>query len=325
MKVTILVAEHCSAASVSASLEALCCANMLTQAATASLTEPFEVITASLDGKPVTCSGGLTLVPSTKISQVDQTELIIVPGFLFEVINVLPKLKDLYSWLRLQYSQGAVFAAMCTGTFVLAEAGILNNKHVTTHWFFVDEFKKRYPEVKVEQSSTLTDDGNVICSGGAASGNEMLLHLIKRFCSSPIASECSKKLLIDAQPRLQTPYMLGKFSLDHGDTRIEQVQRWLNRHYMEDVKFEDLGASFGFGKRNFTERFKKATGVSPVQYLQNLRIEKAKTLLESTDRTLEEVTCQVGYSDVSSFRALFKKKVGISLKEYRNKFLFSET
>ncbi len=320
MKATVLMAHLCSSTGVSSTLEGLESANILHQINTKSVEPFFDIETASLDGKPVQCSGGLVLTPQKCIDDIEQTDLIIVPGFLFKVLPLLPGFKSFSPWIKRHYETNTVIATMCTGTFIAAEAGILDDKLATTHWYFADEFRARYPKVKLSEQHTVTEDKNIICSGGASAGSDMLLHLIRKFISSELASECAKKLLVDSGRRDQTPYIMQSFKRNHEDTNIQGVQSWLDEHYMSSVIFDDVASMFGFGTRNFIRRFKDATKLSPIQYLQYLRIEKAKYLLETTKKNVEIITFEVGYEDSNSFRRLFKDRVGISPSAYRKKF-----
>jgi len=322
MNVTVLMAPMCSATSVSATLEGLESANILHAYRTRSTKPIFSITTASLDGNPVVCTGGLTLTPKQALSNVQDTELVIIPGFLFQILQTLPNLVGFNSWLNQQYQQGATIAAMCTGTFMLAESGILDHKQATTHWYFAEAFKQRYPLVKLQENNIITEDERVICSGGASAGSDLLLHLIRRYASNELAAECSKKLLIDTSRRKQTPYVMQSFVRNHNDEKVLEVQLWLDDHYTSPLGINNLAEQFGFGQRNFKRRFKDATGQNPVQYLQNLRLEKAKYLLEVSKSSIKTITYDVGYEDSNSFCRLFKERVGITPGAYRKKFQF---
>jgi len=320
MKVTVLMAHLCSSTGVSSTLEGLESANILHQINTRTTEPVFEIETASLDGKPVQCTGGLVLTPQKRLSDISQTDLIIVPGFLFQVLPLLPGFAAFKPWLQHHYRNNATIATMCTGTFIVAEAGILDDKLATTHWYFSNDFRKRYPKVNLSEQHIVTEDQNIICSGGASAGSDMLLHLIRKFISSELASECAKKLLVDTGRRDQTPYVMQSFNRNHEDKEIQQIQHWLEHHYMSPIVFDDIATKFGFGIRNFIRRFKEATQITPIQYLQNIRIEKAKYLLETTNKNVETITYDVGYQDINSFRRLFKERLNISPTAYRKKF-----
>lgn len=323
MKVTILMADECSAASVGSVSDFLQCANFLHHHFAEPTAHPqtlFECETASIDGLPVRCSGGLQLIPTRKLSHEDRPDLIIVPGFMFNIVSLLPGLQPICEWLTLQHQRGAYIANICTGAFISAEAGLLNDRFATTHWLFAGQFARHFPKVKLKVERTVTDDGLMMCSGGFNSSTDLLLHLICKFGSPQLASECSKKLVVDTATRSQIPYASPPFKKNHADAEILKVQIWLEKHITENISMEQVVEQFGFSMRNFIRRFKDATQQTPIQYLQNLRIEKAKYLLESGKESFDRITIYVGYEDGNSFRRLFKEKTGLTPSAYRKRF-----
>lgn len=320
MKMAILMSDGCASISVSAALEAFNMANAL-YCHSRQLDEPlFELFTASPDGNAVPCSGGLQLVPQYSLADLPPADLVMVPGYMFNVLRVLPQLDDLYDWLRRVHAQGSALASLCTGAFINAEAGLLDGRQATTHWAFAGQFARRYPKVQLHAERTLTEDGHVYCSGGANSGGDLLLHLIRKYGSPQLAADCGKHLLIDGTQQTQLPYASASFKKQHGDGDILNVQLWLERHLHESIVIEQLAEQFNIGQRHFIRRFKDATGHTPIHYLQNLRLERARLLLESSDSAFDQITLQVGYDDHNSFRRLFKQRVGLTPSEYRKKF-----
>lgn len=327
MHVTVLMADHCSATSVAATLEFFETANLLHHYAQQKNTraEPgnaalFTLQSASLDGHSVACTGGLRLTPDKALDQVHPPQLIIVPGFMFNILGVLPSLGWMVEWLKLQHQQGSYIASMCTGAFVTAQAGLLDGRGATTHWLFSEQFARRFPKVKLHTERTVTDDGQLLCSGGSTSGSDLLLHLIRKFSSPQLAAECAKKLLVDVAVRSQTPYSSTTFKKNHTDAEILKIQVWLEQRLGQNMLMEQLAEQFGLSMRNFIRRFKAATEQTPIEYLQNLRIERAKFLLESSQAGFEQITQQVGYDDGNSFRRLFKQRVGLTPSAYRKRF-----
>jgi transcriptional regulator GlxA family with amidase domain len=149
---------------------------------------------------------------------------------------------------------------------------------------------------------------------------DLLLHLIRRFASLELAQRCSKYLLIDNVRSEQSVYVMWSLPKSHGDGDILQVQNWLEANFEQPIVIDDLAQRFGFGVRNFKRRFKEATGYTPLAYLQTLRLEKAKQLLETTRMSLDSITYTVGYEDSNSFRRLFLQRVGLLPAAYRKKF-----
>jgi transcriptional regulator GlxA family with amidase domain len=314
MHITLLFADQCSAASATTALELLTAANLFGGAPV------FDVVTASLDGRPVDTLRGQTLQVDAALGEIAHTDLVLIPGFLFTLREALPGFGRYADWLRRQHAQGAVLATMCTATFLLAETGLLSGARATTHWAFADLFRKRYPEVRMDERETLCEDNRLITSGGASAAMDLLLHLIRRYGSLELAQKCSRYLLIDNARSEQSVFVMWSMPKSHGDAGILRVQNWLEEHYQQPLAMEELAARFGFGVRNFMRRFKEATGYTPLAYLQTLRLEKAKHLLESTRMSLDAITFKVGYEDSNSFRRLFQQRVGLLPALYRKKF-----
>jgi len=232
----------------------------------------------------------------------------------------LPGFHIYRDWLRQQHAQGAVLAAMCTATFMLAEADLLGGTRATTHWAFAELFRRRYPDALLDERQILCEDNRLISSGGASAAVDLLLHLVRRFASLELAQLCSRYLLIDNVRGEQSSYVLWSMPKSHGDADILRVQNWLDEHFGQPLLIDELAGRFGFGVRNFKRRFKEATGYTPLAYLQTLRLEKAKQLLETTRMSLDSITFAVGYEDSNSFRRLFQQRVGLLPAAYRKKF-----
>ncbi|MCF5232154.1 MULTISPECIES: GlxA family transcriptional regulator [unclassified Pseudomonas] len=315
MHITLLLADDCSAANATLVLEMLSAANLFADS------PPFEVVVVSLDGQPVTTWSGQCMQVACAAAQVRRTDLILIPGFLFTLKQALPTFPAYGLWLREQYAQGAVLASMCTAAFLLAESGLLQGLRATTHWAFAELFRRRYPDVSLEDAQILCEENRVITSGGASAAMDLMLHLIRRFGSPELAHTCGKYLLIDGVRTEQSVYALWSLPKNHGDGEILRVQHWLEQHFAQALVIDDVARRFGFGVRNFKRRFKEATGYTPVGYVQTLRLERAKQMLESTRMTLESITYAVGYEDSNSFRRLFQQRVGMLPAAYRKKFL----
>jgi transcriptional regulator GlxA family with amidase domain len=327
MNITLLMADRCSSTSVAATMDFFETANVLHHYAVKksaredrSNSPLFSLQTASIDGQQITCSSGLRLTPDKKLDEVTAPQLIVVPGFMFNILGVLPSLGKMVEWLQLQHQQGSYIASMCTGAFVTAQAGLLDGRCATTHWLFGEQFARTFPKVKLQIERTVTDDGQLLCSGGSTSGSDLLLHLVRKFSSPQLAAECAKKLLVDLSERSQTPYASTTFKKNHTDAEILKIQIWLENRIGQNILMEQVAEEFSLSMRNFIRRFKEATEQTPIEYLQNLRLEKAKFLLESSQLAFDQITLQVGYEDGNSFRRLFKQRVGLTPSEYRKKF-----
>ena len=279
----------------------------------------FEWDILTIDGRPIQGDGQVTIVPHRSIEEVKTTDLIFIPGFIppFRFLGSVPsKLTD---WLNCHHESNAIICSTCTGTFLLAEAGLLDTQTVTTNPLFARYFKKLYPSIKLEDDQILTEDDGIICSGATTSFLDLCLYLIEKFGYEELAAVCTKALL--KEPRVsQTPYSIFNYHRDHLDDTVKEAQYYLEKNFSRPIPVEDLAVRFGISPRHFVRRFKTATGDSPLQYLQRIRIETAKQKLEKTRQPITEITRHIGYEDPNSFRKLFKKNTGLSPREYRNRF-----
>lgn len=316
MHVTLLLASQCSATSATMALELLHAANLFA----GGKAPLFEIRTVSLDGGDVITSAGQALRVDCALTDVGHTDLVVIPGFLFTLQGALPSFARYRDWLKARHAQGATLAAMCNAAFLLAETGLLDGARATTHWAFADLFRRRFPDVRLDEQQIICEDGRLLTSGGATAAMDLLLHLVRRFASLELAQTCSKYLLIDSARTRQSPYVMWTMPKNHADQDILRVQNWLADNFDKPLLIDGLASQFGFGVRNFKRRFKDATGQAPLAYLQALRLEKAKHLLESSRMTIDSITFKVGYEDSNSFRRLFQQRVGLSPAAYRKKF-----
>jgi transcriptional regulator GlxA family with amidase domain len=250
----------------------------------------------------------------------EETYDIVIAPVIFGDLEPLLKDQETIDWLGKQGHNGACLCSVCAGAFLLAKTGLLAGKQATTHWNLADHFAIRFPEVILRKEKMLVDEGACITAGGVSAYLDLGLYLISRFASFELASKLSKLLLIDPSRRLQTPYQTFSWNKVHGDKDIKTVQDWLEENPDQPVTISALAARAGLGERTFIRRFKRATGETPLSYLQQLRIEKARRLLETTSLAVEEITLKSGYEDISSFRKLFKRQTGLSPSAYRKRF-----
>ncbi|NWD77958.1 helix-turn-helix domain-containing protein [Pseudomonas gingeri] len=316
MHITLLLVDQCSAASATLALEVLSAANLFADPAA----PPFEVLCASLEGTDVTAWGGQTLRVNRSIEAIARTDLVLIPGFLFTLKDALPTFAGYGPWLRQQHRQGAVVASMCTAAFLLAETGLLDGARATTHWAFAELFRRRYAKADLDEAQMLCEDNRLITSGGASAAMDLLLFLVRRFASLDLARKCGKYLLVDNVRTQQAAYATWSAPKLHGDEEIVRVQDWLEEHFQQPLLIDHVAQQFAFGVRNFKRRFKEATGYPPLLYLQTLRLERAKYLLESTRMSVGNITNAVGYEDSNSFRRLFQQRVGLLPAAYRKQF-----
>ncbi len=232
----------------------------------------------------------------------------------------LKKNKQLLGWIVEQHGKGCEIASLCTGAFMLAASGLLDNKECSTHWAAEDLFIKMFPRIKLCKDRIITDCDGIYTAGGGNTALNLMLYLVEKFNGRETALYCSKLLQIDIGRNSQLPFILFEGQKDHNDEAIQKVQQFIEANIDERVTVEYLAGKFLMSKRSFIRRFKKATNNVPIEYIQKVKIEAAKRLLEQKVKNINEVMYSVGYTDVKTFRTIFKKITGISPSEYQQKF-----
>jgi len=223
-------------------------------------------------------------------------------------------------WLREQHAAGVLLASVCAGAFALAEAGLLDGRTVTTHWALAAQMAARFPQVQVQPERMVIDDGDLITAGGLMAWTDLGLALVTRLLGPTIAAETARYLVVDLNRESQRHFSSFAPSLDHGDAAVLGVQRWLQAEGGVEASLTDMATRAGLGERTFLRRFRSATGLKPTEYCQQLRVSKARELLEFSRQSIEQVAWQVGYADSGAFRKVFTRLVGLSPGDYRRRF-----
>ena len=284
----------------------------------------FEPRLVAAESGPVRLATGVTIMPQDTIAEVTETDIVFVPNVLIENAADLRGLyRRLLDWIRRMYAAGAKLYSACGGSLALAEAGLLDGLETTTHWSYVPLFREQYPKVTLHADRILVQSGpghSVVCSGGASSWQDLSLLLIAKHGGTEEAIRISKMFLYQWHRDGQLPYASMIANADHGDAAILSCQSWLADNYERPDIVSELVRRSGLPKRTFDRRFKAATGYAPLGYVQALRIEEAKQILETTATRVDAVAREVGYEDLASFRRLFRRLAGMTPGDYRRKF-----
>lgn len=243
----------------------------------------------------------------------------LVPGRLSGIVEA-GEAAPYARWLLDRHARGATLASNCGGVFLLAATGLLNGRPATTHWWFAEHFRARFPGVKLDCDRIVIDDGDIVTAGGLTAWTDLGLRLIGRLLGPTVMLDTAKFLLIDTAGREQKHFARFMPRLTHGDEPILKVQHWLQAREAKAVSVGDMAARIGMEERTFQRRFKAATGMTPIEYAQHLRIAKAREHLEFTRRTIDQIAWSVGYEDAAAFRKLFHRLVGLSPGDYRQRF-----
>lgn len=258
--------------------------------------------------------------PHVHVSAVERTDLVIIPSLNHRYEDALKENEPLVGWIRRQYEQGAEIASICTGAFLLAETGLLNGKSCSTHWAAAEAFRTRFPEVRLQPDRLITDEKGLYTNGGAYSFLNLMLYLIEKYYDRETAIFCAKVFQIDIDRESQSAFMLFSGQKQHADEMVRKAQTYVEEHLHEKLSVEGLSEMFAVGRRNFDRRFFRATGNSPIEYLQRVRVEAAKKAFENSRKTVHEVMYDVGYSDTKAFRDVFRRVTGLSPLAYRERY-----
>ena len=279
----------------------------------------FKIELAGVSEKAAINDGLLTIRPEVNISAVGTTHLIIIPAISHdferpEKGNIL-----IADWIEEQYRNGAEVASMCSGAMILASTGLLDGKTCSIHWNTADKLKKLFPKVIVKTDKLITDEHGIYTNGGGYSFLNLILYLVEKYYDRETAIYCSKIYQIEIDRKRQSGFTMFTGQKSHGDEVVKKAQAYIEDSFREKLSVEHLSQRFAVGRRNFDRRFIKATGNTPIEYLQRVKIESAKKAFETTRKTINEVMYEVGYSDVKAFREVFRKITGMSPLEYKVK------
>ncbi len=284
----------------------------------------LDVRIVAATGKPFRCFGGVMVEPHDGIEQLDQTDVAIVCD-MYTPIDTPPRGRygPEIDWLKRAYAKGAILGSVCSGSLVLAEAGLLDGQEASGHWAYRDLFRDQYPRVKYRMGAILCFAGErdrIVTAGGVASWQDLALYLIARLCGPQDAIRTAKIHILADHSDGQMPFAVLMPRVQQTDAVIGGCQAWIAENLACQNPVASMTARSGLNPRTFARRFRAATGYHPVDYVHAIRIEEAKQLLETDAASVEEIGHIVGYEDPTFFRRLFKRKAGLTPTAYRRKF-----
>lgn len=296
----------------------------------------FNVQIASLGGADIRCSNRLIMQAHCDIQDVDECDLLLIPTIGDSIDKVLKQNSALLPHLQRLANTKADIASNCSGAFFLAKAGLLDHKTATTHWGYASKFKADFPLVDLQEnqfvthsksgsknqskSDSTTQSGNIFCAAGGSAFYDLGLLLIERYCGREISTQVAKTQIIDSKRGNQNSYTNVTLHKPHSDQLVKQVQEFIEENFRQPVQVSSLAAMVNITPRTLNRRFQSAVAMRPIEYIQAVRIEQAKRLLELGDVTIKSLAHQVGYDDISSFTRLFKRATELTPKEYQDKF-----
>ena len=280
----------------------------------------YETLLVSTSGGHVCSESGITVdtIPASSV-RVGKNDTVLVAGAERRALRLAIKRQLFNDWLQGAAKRAERYGSVCTGAFLLASAGLLNGKHATTHWLAEPEMVRYYPEVKAGSDTLYQVDGNVWTSAGATSGIDMALAMIRDDHGAKLMADVAKRLVLYThRPGNQSQFsaILDVQTAADAEADFSEVVQWAEENLQNPIKVEDLAAQAGMSERTFYRRFTKATGITPARLIENLRFERAKTLLE-VGTAVKKVARAVGFSSEGGFRHAFEAKFGITPSVHR--------
>ena len=255
-----------------------------------------------------------------QLHDVHQYDYVILPPAIKDDFYLNPS-SALLSWLKEQHDKQAKLCSACSGAFILAKAGFLDQRAATTHWGLVDKFKQRFAHVKLDSHKILINDGDIITAGGVMSWLDLGLEIVALHAGPSVMVQLGKNLVVDTGYRAQSYYEQFNPRFDHNDEVILKVQNFLDEHYCAKFKMAELAEMSYMSERSFLRRFQQATGFKPTEYIQRLRIQKSCDQLERSNKSFDVIAVEVGYEDSSACRKVFVRIMGLTPKAFRQRFV----
>lgn len=274
--------------------------------------------------QPFHCGNGIPVQPDLDIMSAASADILILPElWLGPDEDFNGRYPELIDWIRKKYKQGSFIYSACSGSIMLAETGLLNGCDATSHWGYEDLFHKRYPQVRFRTEPNLTfadPHGRIVTAGGTTSWHDLAIHIIARHCSPGEAMNIAKVYLLKWHGEGQLPYATLIRRNPHADSIVRACEKWLSENFREKNRIVQIVKMSKIPERSLKRRFKSATGLSLIEYIQNLRIEESKRQLESGNLPIDDISTSVGYEDPAFFRRLFKRSTGLAPSQYRRMF-----
>jgi len=277
----------------------------------------YHVRTASLEGGPVRTSSGLALVPDGALTAMPDPDTLLVPGGQ-GTRGPDPRLTD---WLRAHGPRARRLVSVCTGAILLAAAGLLDGRRATTHWAYCDKLARDHPAVTVDPDPIYVRDGYIATSAGVTSGIDLALALVEEDLDREVALTVARHLVVFLRrPGNQAQFSAQLAAQTARRDPLREVQRWITEHPAGDLTVESLAARARLSPRHFARAFREETGTTPGRYVDRVRLEHARRLLEDTCDGVEEISRASGYGTPEAMRRAFVRALGTAPAEYRRRF-----
>jgi transcriptional regulator GlxA family with amidase domain len=285
---------------------------------------PFRAQIVGEREGPMMGVSGVPVPVARSVADLPATDIVIVPSVVLGPGGwKRGRYPTLVDWAARMHAQGALLCSACSGIFLLAETGLFDDRDVTVHYDYARHLEASRPALRVHPERALMVTGTrdeLITSGASTTWHDLVLYLTGRYAGATVAQEAARMFALQWHQDGLAPYMVFEGRSDHGDAVVADAQEWLRAHFSVAAPVEQLVVRSGLAERTFKRRFTEATGVSPLAYVQRVRVEEAKRRLERSEDSVEAVGWAVGYEDPAFFRRLFKRVTGVSPAAYRRLF-----
>ena len=284
----------------------------------------LDVKIVARSDQPFRCFGNVLIEPHVGIDSVDKADVVIVCD-MYTPIDTPPRGRYTLEveWLRRMHANGALVASVCSGSLLLAEAGLLDSQECACHWGYRTLFSEHYPKVRFREQAVLSfagEDARIVTAAAVTAWQDLAIYVITQFCGQQHAIRTAKVYLLSGHQEGQLPFASMTRRLQNNDAMIGKCQEWIADNYHCSNPVALMAQRSGLKPRTFARRFRSATGYPPMDYVHALRIEEAKQLIETEGGSIDDVGLKVGYEDATFFRRLFKRKTGLTPAAYRRKF-----
>lgn len=305
------------ATSITLPMEILHAASQLASVARRGAAQGKFLLLSTSAEHAITLSSGLALRAGDQLQHAPAMEMLILPAIWRSPDRTLGLCADLLPELRRRHEQGTLLCSVGTGSCLLAEAGLLSGRSATTHWNDFDRFEKRYPDVHLKRRHLITQSGNIFCVGSVNSIADLMVHVVELWYGKRISRAVENQFSPEIRRTFQTAAFLEGTHTAHHDELVLEAQMRMQEQLANPQSLADVARKAGLGTRSFTRRFRRATGMSPLQYLMQLRIGEARSLLLHSNIDINEVAWRCGWQSASLFSRQFRLRVGMPPRDYR--------
>ncbi|CAI1598819.1 Multiple antibiotic resistance protein marA [Serratia quinivorans] len=282
----------------------------------------YQLLICATEPGPLKTNAGFSIVADHGLAALAQADMVIVPSWCNPEVPPSPQLIDA---LLDAHARGATLVGLCVGSFVLAAAGLLNGRPATTHWQWMADFLRRYPQVSIDQNVLYVDDGDIVTSAGTAASIDCCLHLVRKHCGAESANAVARQLVVPPHRQGgQAQFIEQPVYNTVGGDRFMQTLSWATENLQHPLTLDALADKACMSRRSFTRRFQQTTGTSVMQWLLNQRLAMAQRFLEKTDQPVERIAQAAGFATALSMRRHFQRQFKTSPSLYRKEFRVTE-